>query len=187
MKEIGAALIITVTFLKLEAVFTLVWLMCRCLVWMKRKKIDWKREAILLLMFVNLAVIFRFVYFLRGHVNGHVAPLIFDSSRMFPLRINLVPYRNLFVYNNLKDTLWNVAGNVLLFVPTGIVLPIVYPKLRKWYKTVFVGSLISLLIELSQLPFYDRATDIDDWILNTAGVILGYLIYAAVRRINKEQ
>ena len=187
MKEIGAPLIFTVTFVKLEAAFAAVWLLCRFLVFRKKKKIDWKREAILLLMFVNLAVIFRFVYFPRGLINGHVAPLIFDSSRMFPLRVNLVPYRNLFVYINLRDTLFNVAGNVLLFVPTGIILPIVYPKLRKWYKTVFVGSLISLLIELSQLPFYDRATDIDDWILNTAGVILGYLLYALIKRVKKKR
>ena len=37
--------------------------------------------------------------------------------------------------------------------------------------------------ELLQLPFFDRATDIDDLILNTAGCAAGYLIYAAVRRI----
>jgi len=40
---------------------------------------------------------------------------------------------------------------------------------------------LSLLIEILQLPFAVRATDIDDLILNTAGCMAGYGIFYAVR------
>ncbi|WP_242829764.1 VanZ family protein [Butyrivibrio sp. XPD2006] len=44
-----------------------------------------------------------------------------------------------------------------------------------------------MLIELSQLLFYDRCSDIDDIILNTAGICIGALIYfkATSPRIKK--
>ncbi len=173
--------LIQISFVTLEIIFALIWCLWRLLVLRKKEKIAWKQEGKLLLMYVNLAVILRFVFFPRARINGHVQPLIFDVSRLYPLRINLIPYKNLFVYLNLRDTLWNVAGNVLLFVPTGILLPLVCSRHKKWYQVIFHGALISLTIEILQLPFYDRATDIDDLILNTAGVILGYLIYTVIK------
>ncbi|MBQ2750269.1 MAG: VanZ family protein, partial [Clostridia bacterium] len=42
------------------------------------------------------------------------------------------------------------------------------------------GFLMSLSIELLQLPFAVRASDVDDLILNSLGVVLGYGIYALV-------
>ena len=48
---------IEIPFLFLEFVFALIWLAIRVGVWCKQKHIDWKREAVLLLMYINLAVI----------------------------------------------------------------------------------------------------------------------------------
>ena len=42
-----------------------------------------------------------------------------------------------------------------------------------------------LFIELSQLPFYDRCSDIDDLILNTVGIFIGALIYFGVKRARR--
>ena len=39
------------------------------------------------------------------------------------------------------------------------------------------GAGMSLVIEILQLPFDTRASDIDDLILNTIGVVIGYGIY----------
>ena len=54
---------VEISFLTTELVFTLVWLLIRIAVWIRQRSIDWKREAVLLLMFINLAVIIRFVFF----------------------------------------------------------------------------------------------------------------------------
>ena len=133
-------------------------------------------------MYINLAVIFRFVLFPRDLIDGHIQPLVFDAAAVFPLRINLVPLIHLFDYDSVRDIIWNVIGNAAMFIPSGIVLPIVYAKLDRFSKVILSGALISLCTEILQLPFPARATDIDDLILNTLGVAVGYGIYAAAGR-----
>lgn len=176
---------IEIPFLFLEFVFTLIWLAIRAGVWYKQKHIDWKREAVLLLMYINLAVIIRFVFFPMDKVDGQVQPLIFDIATVYPFRVNLVPLVNLFDYDNKRDLLLNVIGNAAMFIPSGIVLPIIYKRLDSFIKVILAGGGISLCIEMMQLPFSVRASDIDDWILNTAGVMLGYGIYALVRCLKR--
>ena len=175
-----------ISFLAAEGIFTAVWLLSRAIVWKKQGKIEWKREAALLLMYVNLAVILRFVFFPKALVNGRVQPLVFDPATAFPFRVNLVPLVHLFEYDSVRDIVWNVAGNTAMFVPSGIVLPILYKKLNCLWKTAAVGALISLCIERLQLPFASRASDIDDLILNTLGTAVGYGIYAIVRGLKRQ-
>lgn len=174
-----------ISFIGLELFFTAVWLICRAAVWIRQRRVDWKREAVLLLLYIDLAVIIRFTFFPMARVDGRVQPLIFDASAAFPFRLNLVPFVRLFDYSNKRDLLWNVLGNTVMFIPTGIVLPIVFKKLNSFWKVVAAGALISLLIEIIQLPFSVRASDVDDLILNTAGVVVGCGIYAAVKRLKR--
>ena len=54
---------IEISFVAFEWLFTAVWLLVRIVVWIRQKRILWKREALLLLMYVNLAVIIRFSFF----------------------------------------------------------------------------------------------------------------------------
>ena len=70
-----------------------------------------------------------------------------------------------------------------MFVPVGILLPIAYPRLNTCAKVVGTGALISLAIELVQLPFYTRVTDINDLMLNTLGVAIGYGVYSLVKHV----
>lgn len=174
---------IKISFLSAEIAFAAIWLLVRILVWIKNRKINWKREALLLLMFVNLAVIIRFVFFPRALAEGHIQPMVFDPETAWPFRINIVPFVHLFQYGNTRDIIWNVVGNTAMFIPSGIVLPVVYKKLDNFGKVVAAGAFISLCIEILQLPFASRASDIDDLIMNTLGVVIGYGIYAAARRV----
>ena len=172
-----------IPFLSVELAFTAVWLLIRISIWKRQNSIDWKREAVLLLMYVNLAVILRFVFFPRDLVDGHVQPLVFEVAAVSSLRINLIPLVHLFDYDSIRDLIWNVVGNVVMFIPSGIVLPIIYRQLNSLWKVVAAGAFISLCTEILQLPFPSRASDIDDLILNTLGVAVGYGIYAACRRL----
>ena len=176
---------IEISFLASEIVFAAIWLFVRGCVCIKQRRLDWKREAILLLMYINLAVIIRFVFFPRTLVDGHVQPLVFETAEMLPLRINLIPLVHLFEYGSVRDMIWNVIGNTAMFIPSGIILPVVYRKLNSFWKVIAVGALISLCIELLQLPFASRASDIDDLILNTLGVAAGYGIYAIFLRFKQ--
>ena len=173
------------SFLFLELIFAAIWLIVRSSIWIKNRHIDLKREAVLLLMYINLAVIIRFTFFPMATVDGHVQSLVFDVATAFPFRVNFIPFVHLFDYESKRDLLLNVIGNAAMFIPSGIVLPIVYKNLNRFWKVFLAGAGISLCIETIQLPFSVRATDIDDLILNTVGVIVGYGIYAFIQRIKR--
>ncbi|MEG1858988.1 MAG: VanZ family protein [Christensenellaceae bacterium] len=67
--------------------------------------------------------------------------------------------------------------NLLMFIPYGFLLPLLSKRLGSISKVLLSGFLFSLAIELSQLLNH-RATDIDDLLMNTAGAVVGYLLYA---------
>ena len=185
MSNYGGDKMLEISFLASELLFTAVWLFVRIVIWIRQRNIDWKREAVLLLMYINLAVIIRFVFFPRALVNGHIQPLVLDAAAVFPLRVNLIPFVHLFEYDSILDIIWNVVGNAVMFIPSGIVLPIVYRKLNSFWKVIAAGAFISLCIEILQLPFASRASDVDDLILNTLGVVVGYGIYAGIKRLKR--
>ena len=172
---------IEIPFLLTEILFAGIWILIRAAVWIARGRIDWKREALLLLMYVNLAVIIRFVFFPMDRVDGRVQPLVFDASALRSPRINLIPLVMFMDYDSPRELLLNNIGNVAMFIPTGIILPILYRKLDSFWKVAAAGAGISLCIEILQLPFSIRVTDIDDLWMNTAGVMIGYGIYALAR------
>ena len=74
-----------------------------------------------------------------------------------------------------------------MFVPVGVVYPIVYKNLNNHKKVLAAGVGFSLVIEILQLPFYSRVSDIDDIILNSLGYVLGYLIYLGIKKIRNRK
>ena len=174
---------ISISYETMFALVSVIWCVSRAVVWVKNKNVNWKRELQLLLVYICIVVIVRFTFCPFGKVDGKIQPLIFDIEKMFPFRINLLPFVYLFDYEIISEAVLNFAGNTLMFVPVGIVFPIVYKKLDTHIKVLTAGVGFSLAIEILQLPFYDRVSDIDDVILNSLGYILGYLIYLGVKSI----
>ena len=66
--------------------------------------------------------------------------------------------------------------NIILFIPFGFLIPLIWKKMRSLHLTALAGFSFSILIEISQL-LNNRRTDIDDLIMNTLGAIIGFLIY----------
>lgn len=87
----------------------------------------------------------------------------------FDPNINLVPFAYLF------SDFTNSFLNVLLFVPLGILLPLLWKRFKNPLRTVFFGLLVSAAIEFLQL-FTLRATDINDLMTNTSGALMGWII-----------
>ncbi|WP_051540465.1 VanZ family protein [Clostridium ihumii] len=77
--------------------------------------------------------------------------------------------------------LFGVIMNIIMFIPFGIGIPLLWKNRTTFVRTTFVGFVFSLLIEISQL-FNFRATDIDDLIMNTLGTMIGYGIYYLLLR-----
>lgn len=84
----------------------------------------------------------------------------------------------------LKELKWigyksweSIILNLLMLVPLGYLLPLYFGWMKKWWKTLLVGLLISLLIECSQLIFHRGWFDVDDIFLNSLGAWIGYGMY----------
>ncbi len=103
---------------------------------------------------------------------------------------NLVPFQEILRYWNHRDQLGmlsftNLAGNVLVFVPFGFLAAMASRK-RNILRTSLDGFLLSLMVETFQLFAMVGSFDVDDLILNTSGVILGFVGFVfcnGIRRI----
>lgn len=69
----------------------------------------------------------------------------------------------------------NACLNVLLFVPLGLFLPLLWDSCQSLRRTLLFALCVTLFIELSQL-FTLRATDINDIHTNLAGAAIGYFL-----------
>ena len=76
-----------------------------------------------------------------------------------------------------------LVGNLVLLLPLGIYGPILWPRLRSLPAILLVGAALSALIEVGQLAvatvygFPVRVADVDDVLLNTIGVLAGYVLW----------
>ncbi|MFC4033596.1 VanZ family protein [Streptomyces polygonati] len=77
----------------------------------------------------------------------------------------------------LRDTVKQIGGNVLLGVPFGILLPMLFPRARGLFRVIVITAVVMLMVEATQGAIVEgRAFDIDDVILNTTGALIGYAL-----------
>ena len=88
------------------------------------------------------------------------------------LTVNIIP----FVY--MIDDFVNACLNVLLFVPFGFFLPVLWKEFRNAKKIFIAGFAMTSFIEIAQI-FTGRTTDINDIITNIAGTLIGYLMLSS--------
>ena len=100
------------------------------------------------------------------------------------LKLNLLPLRTIRLFLEVLDhpRYWvdavvNLLGNILMFIPLGFLLPTVFPKLGKFWKTLLAATMIVIGVEVAQLLTLLGTCDIDDLILNLIGAAVGYGIY----------
>lgn len=76
--------------------------------------------------------------------------------------------------------------NVVLFVPLGLLVPIIWKKMNKLSNLLATGFLFTILIEASQL-LNNRRTDIDDILLNVLGAVVGFGLFRLFDEITKSK
>ena len=81
-----------------------------------------------------------------------------------------------------KGRIGNSLGNMLLFIPVGLLVPEI-ADCRKLWKTAGLGSVFSFFIETIQLLTSRGCFDPDDLILNTMGTAIGYGLYCLACRL----
>ena len=177
---------IQISYTSLVVFLSIIWCLARVVCAIKNKSVNWKREIQLIFVYICIVVVARFTFFPFSKINGEIQPLVFESTKAFPFRVNWIPFINLFDYPEMRDVLINVIGNTAMFIPLGIVWPSVYKVLDTHLKIISAGIGFSICIEILQLPFYDRVSDIDDLLLNSFGFIIGYLLYLLAKQVSKK-
>ena len=98
------------------------------------------------------------------------------------LSINLIPFWD--ITSSVQAYLINSGLNILLFVPLGFILPLLWKEFRSRRAMCLTGFLMSLGLELAQLLNY-RISDVDDLLMNTLGAFLGYELLMLLSRRKK--
>ncbi|CAM4383524.1 VanZ family protein [Paenibacillus tarimensis] len=83
---------------------------------------------------------------------------------------------------NVKTWATNLIGNIGVFLPYGILMPVIVRRLSfRWFLTGFM--LWITLVEWIQMLSRRGSFDIDDVILNSLGACIGWAAYASIRRM----
>lgn len=71
----------------------------------------------------------------------------------------------------------NIILNIMMFIPFGFLLPLVSKKFQVFWKTYLAGFLFTFLIEMTQLLLHLGICELDDFMNNTVGAMIGYGFY----------
>lgn len=96
--------------------------------------------------------------------------------------IHIYPNINLIPFTNIAADMPHYVESILLFLPVGTLLPLLYRSFQRLSRCVLYGFFFSLAIELAQLLCF-RVTDIDDLLMNTLGAAIGFGIFFLFKKL----
>lgn len=147
---------------------------------MNKKGKHWHR--LIFALYIALLCYFLFFAEMFGRTEAgqeyHYNLVLFKEIRRFWTNRHILGFWPVF---------YNIAGNVIGFMPYGFFLPVLSENVRgnrkNWifgvFRVLLLSLLLSLFVETMQLAFKVGSFDVDDLLLNTLGGILGYIIYVA--------
>lgn len=117
--------------------------------------------------------------------------LLFYRNRYFGegYSYNIVPFytikKYIIYYDHFNFENWfkNLFGNVVLFIPIGVFLPLLNKKYRSVLRLTAATIILITMVEAAQMVTRLGSFDIDDIILNTFGALIGLLLLRVVVRI----
>lgn len=160
---------------------------------MERGRVDSKKKEIvknsLIVLFV-VYILLLFLVLLFKYPTTMVSDTIArwrageEVVRMEP---QLVPFETVVQYvknvHSLND--WfikNLACNLIMFIPYGFLIPAFWKNVHhRGLKIVISGCILSIVIEVLQYITAFGQMDIDDVILNTLGVVIGYELFRLIK------
>ncbi len=123
--------------------------------------------------------------------------LLFGESRLIAREMviahrqeytNFIPFQTIksyftyFEYFAFKDWMNNIIGNILIFIPLGGFVSVLYKRARVFWFGLLVGLIFSIAIEWMQYHYNLGVTDVDDIILNVTGYLIGFVIFKIMHR-----
>lgn len=132
---------------------------------------------------VYLVCLIYLLFFAEGYGRGADGSVYSYNIHPFREISRYMRYRGIL---GIRNVVLNLAGNVVGFMPFGLLLPVFWRNARSFWKVTLLSFEISALVEFSQLIFRVGCFDVDDMILNTLGGFLGYLLFAGVYRLGRD-
>ena len=127
----------------------------------KKVKTNWFHEITL----------FAFVIFLVGLASQTIIPKFetgvngfnivqsgIHKTNLIPFKVLFETYQEVFVNGYINYFLINFLGNIILFIPFGLIIPLLWKTSIK--QTILIGFSSSLFIEICQLFFGNVCSDI---------------------------
>lgn len=149
----------------------------------------WKRKPVIRELVLAAFVLFMaglMIFTLEGDWDTPAAMLASARTRLATMdRIWLQPFNTIvksFHSTELDAFLINIVGNIVMFMPWGFCLPILWRKFRSVPVMIAMCLGLTLFIECTQL-FINRFVETDDVILNSLGGILGAAAWWCTHRI----
>lgn len=105
--------------------------------------------------------------------------------------LNLIPFRTLRLYAGLLNSgvrsyirmsVINLAGNIIMFIPLGFLLPRVFSRLTSLPRILLTTTVLITAVEIIQLFTLVGSCDIDDLILNVIGSAIGYGFHKTAKK-----
>lgn len=134
----------------------------------------WKRFGFYCLWVYGAVLIYLTLFTHNYYTYGRSANLdLFSSIR---LMVDSGSFRLMFE---------NVVGNVLLFLPFGLLLPLLWRKTRHFFVLFPFAAVTSFCIESMQYEYAHRIFDVDDIFLNVVGAVIGWFVMTIARLLFK--
>ncbi len=133
-----------------------------------KKKFNFRRVAAISLFVCYSAIVLYATLLGRGSwYGGSVNLELFSSYKQAWYQFSKTEWRNLIL-------------NILLFVPMGFLLPVVFRKEDRFWKVYLTGFLVSVGIEFIQFFGKRGVVEADDVFNNTLGTMIGYGAWSVV-------
>ena len=143
-----------------------------------------KHKPFLIIIFILYFVSLVYILLLKGNIS--ISPKDFTIAHhgtfRMPGNYNLTLLETIRLYitdikvNQHLNSYLNLIGNIILFIPFGFMFPLLTSRRRTALLTFLTATLFILLIEFIQLITVWGIFDVDDYILNILGVMIGWIL-----------
>ncbi len=193
MREIFTGNSIINQFIQVIPITLLVGLLYIIFRFLKLKKnnsdINYKKEILYLIFVCYIVGLFNLVLVPRNFWNTIWYNIFYNLNEnpfegIFDFSYNFIPTIYKIIIGEYTLGSWvkkMIVGNLLMFIPMGIFLPLCFKNINK--KNIFkYAVLIPFAIEVLQLVA-GRSFDIDDLVMNFLGIVIGYFIVELVKKL----
>ncbi len=145
-------------------------------------------RAVLFVIFAVYCLALVYILFCRS-IRFHVSYINYlkTSYNLIPFK-SITEYFSRFANHNITFTTFiaNMLGNLLLFFPMGVLLPCFLPKVRGGR---FIALGVGMIVSAELIQYFSTlgALDIDDVILNSVGLVLGYFTFILLSKLFKQK